>query len=82
MEQPGIGRIALFKLSETEDRPFLITKVWSELTVNGIVFLDGWNDSAIGGTPATGGTLWKTSVPRGPGISQWRFWNDEKPEAT
>jgi hypothetical protein len=82
MEQPGIGRIVLFKLSETEDRPFLITKVWSELTVNGIVFLDGWNDSAIGGTPATGGTLWKTSAPRGPGISQWRFWNDEKPEAT
>ena len=66
MEQPGIGRIALFKLSEKEDRPFLITKVWGELTINGVVFLDGWNDSAIGGPRLQAGPSGRHRFRAGP----------------
>lgn len=38
------NRIVHYVLSNGECRPFLVTKAWSDVTVNGTVFIDGSND--------------------------------------
>jgi hypothetical protein len=78
VQVPGIGRIVLFKTVEG-DRPMIITRVWSEVMVNGIVFLDGQNDSPLSKTlpgMRMGNEVWMTSRERGQDIGQWRFYDD------
>lgn len=80
---PIIGDLVYYKLGNEwnrpgELRPAMIVRVWSEFTVNLLVFVDGDNDKFMGAEgweTVPGHTLWKTSVPRienaeeGPGAS-------------
>lgn len=69
---PLVGDRVYYKLGDDsnrpgEVRPAVIVRVWSEYTVNLLVFLDGENDKFIGvdgWTTIAGHILWKTSVPR------------------
>jgi hypothetical protein len=74
---PGVGRIVLVKTNDGE-RPMLITKVWNPNTVNGIIFLDGWNDRGLPVTGVREGSLLShtTSIVRGSEANQWRFYDD------
>lgn len=61
-----------------EVRPAMVVRVWSEQTVNLLIFLDGDNDKFVGADgwqSVPGHVLWKTSVPyaeSGPGASWHR----------
>lgn len=83
---PLSGQLVLFRINENEVRPALIVRPWSEHCANLLVFPDGSNDGAhvnyeansnnshfIGGQVAG---IWKTSVPRGPGVGQWQTFED------
>jgi hypothetical protein len=70
----AIGRIVLYKTREG-DRPMIVVKVWSPETVNGQIFLDGYNDSHLvtGGMKEGVMKVWVTSVAHGNEVGQWRF---------
>jgi len=74
---PGVGRIVLVKTNDGE-RPMLIVKVWNPTTVNGVIFLDGWNDRGLAIIGTREGSLlsWATSIQRGSEVNQWRFYDD------
>lgn len=73
----GVGRIVLVKTNDGE-RPMLIVKVWNPTTVNGVIFLDGWNDRGLAIIGTREGSLlsWATSIQRGSEVNQWRFYDD------
>jgi len=77
LQKPGVGRIVLVKTNDG-DRPMLIVKIWNPTTVNGVIFLDGWNDRglAISGTREGSLLSWATSIQRGREVNQWRFYDD------
>jgi hypothetical protein len=56
----------------------LIVKVWNPMEVNGIIFLDGWNDRGLACPGTREGSLmaWATSLKRGGEVNQWRFYDD------
>src|SRR5262245_20177326 len=80
---PTIGRLVQFRVSETEVRPALVVRVWSDEMVNLQVFLDGHNDAAwkragvdvpmFTFDERERGQAWKTSVHVGNGIGDWSW---------
>lgn len=77
-QTPAVGRIVLVKMNDGSDRPMMVVKVWDVATVNGIIFLDGWNDRGLAAPGTREGSLmsWATSVKRGTGAKEWRFYDD------
>ncbi len=75
-KEVGVGDIVLLRTSD-RDRPMLVVKVWSPTCVNGIVFVDGYNDCnlIVLGTCLKEGSFmeWGTSISKGEGIGQWHF---------
>ena len=78
MQAPAIGRIVLINFGTDGDRPMLILKVLDENTVNGRVFLDGFNDRDIAKNYGmrTADDIWMQAVVRGKGPLKWRFYDD------
>lgn len=76
-QRPGVGRIVLVKTNDG-DRPMLITKVNNPDNVNGVIFLDGWNDRGLPVMGVREGSLLchATSIVRGSEANQWRFYDD------
>lgn len=62
---PRVGQIVNFVLSDsTSIRPLIVVRAWGDVEhnmVNGILFLDGPNDSALANTRSEP-AIWKTSV--------------------
>lgn len=75
---PTPGRIALVRVNDGTDRAMLIVKVWNPNVVNGIIFLDGWNDRGLAVTGVREGSLHchATSLVRGHEVNQWRFYDE------
>lgn len=57
---PTIGRIVLYKASESAIRPAIITDVHNDTCVNLQVFQPGHDN-------------WRTSVSQGDGVGQWEW---------
>lgn len=76
-QKPFPGRIVLLA-TNVGDRPMMIVKVLDEKTVNGVIFLDGWNDRGLAIIGVREGSLmsWANTVTRGAGVNQWRFYDD------
>ncbi len=85
---PTQGRIVLVGISETCVRPAMVVGVNTpgveDSTLQLQVFLDGMNDSRIPSShnpdfpmftteECVRGIAWRTSVPKGDGIEQWRW---------
>lgn len=68
--EPALGSTVYFTLPAEwnhagEQRPAVVTRVWSATTVNLLVFLDGDNDKRVGThdwETVPGYVLWETSV--------------------
>lgn len=65
--KPTIGRIVNYVLANSDIRPAIIVRIWSDTCVNLRVFFDGSNDERAGGfeygsTAAAFGAEWRTSV--------------------
>ena len=75
MQEPGIGRIALFNVVDG-DRPIIITRVHSPTCVNGRVILDGWNDNHLNFGVKNGSDCHVTFANRGKDFGEWRFYDD------
>jgi len=75
MQEPGVGRIVLFNVGEG-DRAMIITRVHSSMSVNGRVFLDGWNDNRLNFGVKDGSDCQVMFVNRGPNLGEWRFYDD------
>lgn len=66
--KPTSSRIVNYVMNDFTVRPFLITRVWSDTTVNGTLFIDGSNDyqivpnTTLDYTAPLVLTVWKTSV--------------------
>ena len=75
--EPTVGRIVHFILADgVRTLPLVITRVWSNTTVNGIVLTDGTNDRGqipnrpdFNGEPA----LWMTSIVEGTAPNNWKW---------
>lgn len=71
------GDAVIYRLTETEVRPAVVVKYWSEQMANLLVFLDGAND--INQSPKVSpedcdrGLAWLTSVHLGPGVGEFQF---------
>ncbi len=74
MQQAAVGRMALYK-TPWGDRPFIITVIHSDTCVNGRVIQD-INDPRLGVGMMVGLDYHVTSVSRGFGDGQWRFYDD------
>ena len=74
MQQAAVGRMALYK-TPWGDRPFIITVIHSDTCVNGRVVLDV-NDPRMQTGMMVGLDSHVTSIMRGFGIDQWRFYDD------
>jgi hypothetical protein len=77
-QKPGVGRIVLARVNDGSDRPMMIVKVINPNEVNGVIFLDGWNDRGLANPGTREGLLlaWATSLKRGSEVNQWRFYDD------
>ena len=75
---PMPGRIVLVKLSDGTERPMLIVRVKNMTTVNGIIFLDGWDDRHLAIPGIKEGALLSRvkDFPRGNGPGEWHFYNE------
>lgn len=84
---PTIGRVVHFRVGGTDEtpelRPAFVVRVWSSTSCNLQVFVDGSNDHQLR-YPDTvtalfdlrqieNGVAWKTSVPEGDAVGQWRW---------
>jgi len=78
LQAPAIGRIVLVRMNDGSDRAMLITKVWNPATINGTIFLDGWNDRGMAVPGVREGSLLAhaTSLTRGSEANQWRFYDE------
>ncbi len=80
VQEVGIGRIVLYRIGigPNEDRAMIVTKVYGAGLVNGILFLDGYNDfpGSLPGTNMGSSHVWINSCLRGNGLYQWRFYDD------
>ena len=74
MQQPGVGRMAIYKTA-MGDRPMIITVVWSDSCINGRVILEP-GDSIHSGM-RVGPDIHVSSAPRGPNVGEWRFYDDK-----
>lgn len=75
-EKLEVGDVLLMKTADGE-RPMLVIKVWSPTCVNGVLFVDGYNDRnlTIAGATLEEGTMmkWVTSISKGDQVGQWDF---------
>lgn len=82
-----LGKIVIYRLTETEFRPALVVRAWSDTCAQLLVFPDGTNppdrDMLLqqGRAPESWlfGGAWRTSVSRGESIGMWRLPEDFYP---
>lgn len=65
------GRIVAYQIATGDFRPAMLIRGFGGVSWNLVVFLDGSNDSAYGGS-STQLTVWKTSRVRGDAVDQWQ----------
>lgn len=70
-DEPTIGRIVHYVLSDNEHRPAIITYVFSSNIVNLQVFNDGHNDNQ----PSLAGTSWRSSVEQDEEFKEEGTWH-------
>ena len=71
--KPSIGRIVLIRLQDEGPpvyRPAIVTRVWSNDSINVQVFFDGTNDDRFRQDFGNG---WLTSITEGHGVGQWSW---------
>ncbi len=75
----SVGRTVLYRLSSTEIRPAIVTRVLLNERVNLQVFLDGPNDTEW--CDGICETVWHGTVAKGDGVGEWSWPPRVEPKA-